>query len=125
MKLNIGDKVIFRASAEEQQNALFELIDGASATVTEVDSPIYAPHIKFVEIKLDEPVELNGEMVKMVSGLDPDNIEKLDAISEFKLAKHKDKKSLKIKKTTDRRLISELNELAVYKFSDWELTKLF
>ena len=64
MKLNIGDQVIFRASAEEQHNALFELIDGASATVTEVDSPIYAPFITFVEIKLDEPVELNGEMIK-------------------------------------------------------------
>jgi len=124
MKLNIGDKVIFRASAEEQQNALFELIDGASATVTEVDSPIYAPHIKFVEIKLDEPVELNGEMVKMVNGLDPDNIEKLDAVSESKLVRNKDKMSLKIKKKADHKLIAELNELAVYKFSDWELTKL-
>ena len=124
MKLNIGDQVIFRASAEEQQNALFELIHGASATVTEVDSPIYAPFITFVEIKLDEPVELNGEMIKIVTGLDPDNIQKLDAVSESKLARNKDKKSLKIKKKSDRKLIAELNELAVYKFSDWELTKL-
>ena len=124
MKLNIGDQVIFRASAEEQQNALFELIDGASATVTEVDSPIYAPFITFVEIKLDEPVELNGEMIKIVTGLDPDNIQKLDAVSESKLARNKDKKCLKIKKKSDRKLIAELNELAVYKFSDWELTKL-
>jgi hypothetical protein len=45
-------------------------------------------------------------MVKTVSGLDPDNIEKLDTVSESKLAKHKDKKSLKIKKKSDRRLIS-------------------
>lgn len=82
MKFRIGDRVIVRAEAEEMQNALFQEIDGSTATVSEVYQNAYEPGVFRIEIELDTPIELHGERVKVVPGLYVDNLEKIDRVSE-------------------------------------------
>lgn len=82
MKLKIGDKVIIRAEAEEMQNALFQEIDGAAATVTEVYQNDYEPGVFRIEVQLESPVEIHGEEIKIVPGLYMDNVEKIERVRE-------------------------------------------
>lgn len=82
MKFKIGDKVIVRAEAEEMQNALFQEIDGASATVSEVYRNSYEPNVFRIEVELDQPVNVNGEMIRTVPGLYMDNIERVNRTNE-------------------------------------------
>ena len=87
MKFKIGDKVIVRAEAEEMQNALFQEIDGASATVSEVYQNSYEPGVFRIEVELDEPVNVHGEMIRTVPGLYMDNIERVNRTNESRVHK--------------------------------------
>lgn len=74
MKLAIGQRVEIKISAEEMQNDLLSLIDGATATISEIYKNQYEPNVVRIEVELDEPVDLNGERVRVVPGLYEDNI---------------------------------------------------
>jgi len=87
MKFRIGDRVIVRAEAEEMQNALFQEIDGATATVSEVYQHAYEPGVFRIEIELDTPIELHGERIQTVPGLYVDNLEKIDRVNENRRSK--------------------------------------
>lgn len=74
MKLAIGQNVEIKIDVEEMQNELLSMIDGKTATISEIYKNQYEPDVIRIEVELDEPVELNGEMVRVVPGLYEDNI---------------------------------------------------
>lgn len=74
MKLAIGQPVEIKIDVEEMQNELLSLIDGRTAVISEIYKNQYEPNVARIEVELDEPVELNGEMIRVVPGLYEDNI---------------------------------------------------
>ena len=74
-QFGLNDRVMIHTSPEEQQEELFQKIDGATGTVTEIYGVEYQPGVKRFEITLDEPVEVNGVEMPVINGLYADNLE--------------------------------------------------
>lgn len=78
MKFSIGDKIMIKADVEELQNVVIEMVDGSTGTISEIYRNSYEPDVDRFEVELDQPVEYNGETIRVVPGLYKDNIERLD-----------------------------------------------
>ena len=74
-EFGIGNRIMIHANEEEQQDELFQKIDGATGEVTEIYEVEYQPGVKRVEVTLDKPVEVNGETMQVIDGLYMDNLE--------------------------------------------------
>lgn len=66
---------MIKADVEELQNGVIEMVDGTSGTISEIYQNSYEPDVDRFEVELDEPIEYNGERIKVVPGLYEDNIE--------------------------------------------------
>jgi hypothetical protein len=75
MKFSIGDRIMIKADAEELQNGVIEMVDGTTGTISEIYQNSYEPDVDRFEVELDEPIEYNGDRIRIVPGLYSDNIE--------------------------------------------------
>lgn len=82
MKFSIGDKVMIKADAEELQNQVIEMVDGQIGTISEIYQNSYEPEVDRFEVELEEPIEYNGETLRVVPGLYEDNIDLIDRMRE-------------------------------------------
>ena len=75
MKFSIGDRIMIKADAEELQNGVIEIVDGATGTISEIYQNSYEPDVDRFEVELDEPIDYSGDQLSTVPGLYSDNIE--------------------------------------------------
>jgi hypothetical protein len=86
MKFDIDDKVIVRFSEERKDSdRLFRMADGEFATVVERYTQAHIPNVFFYEVELEQPVEISGERIVLLSGLLEKELEKIEPTDERKI----------------------------------------
>lgn len=82
MRFTIDDRVRLTFSPERLEDELFQEADGLTATVVERYQQSHLPDIDFYEVELDEPIEVNGRRIVVLSGLMREDLEPAEGVDE-------------------------------------------
>lgn len=75
MSFEIGTQVRFTFSVEKLSNPTFQEVDGSIGMITDTYTRDYLPDVTFYEVKLKDPVKVDGVEISEVEGVTDEDLE--------------------------------------------------